>query len=264
MDETVKDELTARFRAYLDARSHTSVPFDSAQGTSGGSTPFGSAQGTGGGSTPFGSAQGTSSDSPPDLFTLLAELAALKNEVKLESRQVKSALDDFRALFDTLREANACLSDEQERRREQDRKADQQGQKDLLLELLELRDRLQAGLDQARRFRPGWLAGRAVGFVASMAEGMSMNLRRFDETLARRGVRELPALGQTFDPHTMHAAELARNPYRPAGVVVGELRKGFLYQDRLLRPAEVVVNRPRGRTLASPDGAPPPGVWSLG
>ncbi|MBK5966366.1 nucleotide exchange factor GrpE [Thiocystis minor] len=238
MDEAEKDQLTARFRAYLDARSHASVPFDSAQETSG--------------------------SVAPDLFTLLAELVALKNEVKLESRQVKSALDEFRSLFDTLRETNARLSDEQERHREQDRKADQQGQKNLLLELLELRDRLQAGLDQARRFQPGWFDGRASGFVASMAEGMRMNLRRFDETLARRGVRELPALGQSFDPHTMHAAELARNPLRPEGVVVGELRKGFFYQDRLLRPAEVVVNRPRGRTIGDASGAPPPGVWPLG
>ena len=242
MDEAEKDRLTDRFRAYLDAHSQA-VPGDCA---------------------PFDSAQGTDGDVAPDLFTLLAELAALKNEVKLESRQVKSALDDFRALFDTLREANARLADEQERRREQERAADQKGEKDLLLELLELRDRLQAGHNQARRFQPGWFGGRAAAFVASMAEGMGMNLRRFDETLARREVRELPALGQTFDPRTMHAAELARNPYRPEGVVVGELRKGFLYRDRLLRPAEVVVNRPRGRTVGHPDGRPPPGVWSLG
>ncbi len=233
MEEAIKDQLTARFRAYLDES-------DGADETAGG---------------PDGA-------SAPDLFTLLAELAALKNEVKLESRQVKSALDDFRALFDTLREANTRLGDEQERRREQERRADQQSQKDLLLELLELRDRLQAGHDQAQRFSPGWFGGQAAGFVASMAEGMGMNLRRFDETLERRGVRALPALGRSFDPHTMHAAELARNPYRPEGVVVGELRKGFLYQDQLLRPAEVVVNRP-GRATGNPGGAPPAGVWQL-
>ncbi len=39
-----------------------------------------------------------------------------------------------------------------------------------------------------------------------------MNLRRLDETLLRRGVRPLAALGQPFDPHTMHAAELASDP----------------------------------------------------
>ncbi|MDJ0893261.1 MAG: nucleotide exchange factor GrpE [Gammaproteobacteria bacterium] len=216
MDEAAKDRLTARFRAYLDDTDEI------AAGTN---------------AEPAGS-------SAPDLFTLLAELAALKNEIKLESRHVKSALDEFRGLFDELRQANARLADEHHRRRELERLAEQQAQKDLLLELLELRDRLQAGHSQATRFRPGWLQGRAAGFIVSMAEGMAMNLRRLDETLARRGVHPLRTLGQTFDPQTMHAAELACDPARDKGLVVQELRKGFLHQDRLLRPAEVVVNQP--------------------
>jgi molecular chaperone GrpE len=106
---------------------------------------------------------------------------------------------------------------------------------------------LQAGREQAERFRPGWLGARSArAFVASMAEGLTMNLRRLDETLARRGVRPLPALGQPFDPHTMHAAELASDPQAPEGRVLRELRKGFLHDGGLLRSAEVVVNRPSG------------------
>jgi molecular chaperone GrpE len=216
MDEAAKEALVERFRAYLEDTTGADEPDDEAGG-----------------------------EGEPDLFTLLAEVAALKNEVKLESRQVKSALEEFRALFDALRESNARLSDEQERRREQERAARRRAQKDLLLELLDLRDRLQAGHDQAERFRPGWLTARSAGaFVASMAEGLAMNLRRLDENLARRGVRPLPALGQAFDPHTMHAAELASDPQAPEGRVLRELRKGFLHDGRLLRPAEVVVNRP--------------------
>lgn len=215
MDAVTKEQLLVAFSAYLDAVDATDDPHPAAD-----------------------------TDAAPDLFTLLAELAALKNEVKLESRQVKSALDDFRSLFDSLRESSARLAEEQERRHEQAQQADQQRQKELLLDLLELRDRLQAGQEQARRFQRGWFDGRATGFIVSMAEGLEMNLRRFDEMLARRGVTPLPALDQPFDPHRMHAAELANHPTRPAGIVVRELRKGFLLHDRLLRAAEVVVNRP--------------------
>jgi len=216
MDDAAKDQLVARFRAYLD---DSDAALESGSGSEG--------------------------ESAPDLFTLLAEVAGLKNEIKLESRNVKSAVDEFRGLYAALREANTRLADEQARCREQELLLGLQAQKELLLDLLELRDRLQAGHDQAIRFHPGLLTRRtAVRFVASMAEGIAMNLRRLDETLARRGVRPLPALGQPFDPHTMHAAELASDPEQAEGLVVGELRKGFLYQDKLLRSAEVVVNRP--------------------
>jgi len=219
MDEAEKDALAGRFRAYLDLPPGPSL-----------------------------ASAGDAQDEPagPDLFTLLAELAALKNEVKLESRQVKGALDEFRGLFEALSKAHDQIAEEQQRRREQDRAARARERKDLLLELLELRDRLQAGQASAAGHRPRGLFGRrqARAFATAMADGLAMNLRRLDETLARRGVRPLPALGRPFDPHRMHAAEVAGDPARPAGEVVAELRPGFLLDGELLRPAEVVVNRP--------------------
>jgi molecular chaperone GrpE len=229
MDEAAKQQLVERFRAYLDATDAETFAADIEQ-------------------APEAAPEAAPEDAlaaAPDLFSLLAELAALKNEVKLESRQVKGALDQFRELFDTLRDANARIMDEQQQRSQQAQAAAQQTQKTLLLELLELRDRMQAGHDQCLRFRPGWFGRRrAAEFVASMAEGMAMNLRRLDETLSRRGVRPLPVLEQRFDPHRMHATELTADPKRDAGLVVAELRKGFLLNGELLRAAEVVVNRP--------------------
>jgi molecular chaperone GrpE len=232
VDAAAKDQLAARFRAYLDA--------------------------------PAASADTADQPAAPDLFTLLAEVAALKNELKLESRQVKGALDEFRGLFETLTTAHDRLADEQQRRRAQERAARSREHKDLLLELLELRDRLQAGQASAAGYRPRGLFGRLLGrgqaraFAAAMADGLAMNLRRLDETLARRGVRPLPAVGQAFDPHLMHAAEVASDPARPAGAVIGELRPGFLLDDALLRPAEVVVNRPDGVPAPAPAPAPAP------
>lgn len=212
MEPAVTEQLVARFRDYLDGVGEIPLERDAAA---------------------------------PDLFTLLAELAALKNEVKIESRQVKTALDEFRGLFDTLRQANQRLDSELGQQRGEKIRERQDAERDLLLELLDLRDRMQAGRDQARRFRPGWLArrGGVREFVNAIAEGQAMSLRRLDEILIRRGVRPLHALDRRFDPRTMHAAETAGDPQRDDGQVVGEIRTGFLHHDRLLRPAEVIVNK---------------------
>jgi len=72
---------------------------------------------------------------------------------------------------------------------------------------------------------------------------MAMNLQRLDDILARRGVRPLRVLGLRFDPQTMHAAEAGPDPGQADGLVLAELRRGFVQGQRLLRPAEVVVNR---------------------
>ncbi|MEA3641163.1 MAG: nucleotide exchange factor GrpE [Lamprobacter sp.] len=235
MDTATKDRLAERFRIYLDqppAAAQTSADL-------------------------FGDAEDNAPNAP-DLFSLLAEVAALKNEVKLESRQFKTALDEFRGLFENLQSAQTRLEQERQRRREQERGARRREHKELLLELLELRDRLQAGQASAAGYKPKGLFGRrrAREFAAAMAEGLAMNLRRLDETLARRGVRPLPALGKTFDPHRMHAAELAFDPEIPAGQVIAERRPGFLLEDELLRIAEVVVNRPEAVGPAEPPAPP--------
>jgi len=72
MDTETKEQLLDRFRAYLD-KLPEATPVESAE-----------------------------TDRRTDLYSLFAELAALKNEVRLESRQVKTALDEFRAVFETL------------------------------------------------------------------------------------------------------------------------------------------------------------------
>ena len=219
MDGSTRDDLLARFATYLDDIADEDPDEDSPK--------------------PDGEGR------LPDLYTLLAELSALKNEVRLESRQVKTALDQFRDAFDLVRNAQGRLEEGQAQRAEAERRARQDADRDLVLELLDLRDRLQAGQDQAHRYRPNWLArrGGANAFVSSMAEGMAMNLRRLDETLARRGVSPLAVLGARFDPRTMHAAEAGLDPAQPDGTVIAELRRGFTLGERLLRAAEVKVNR---------------------
>ncbi len=61
------------------------------------------------------------------------------------------------------------------------------------------------------------------------------------DILDRYGVKEIDALGAVFDPH-FHEA-IARVPAvdNRNNVVVEQMEKGYTYQDRLLRPAKVVV-----------------------
>ncbi|WP_290652595.1 nucleotide exchange factor GrpE [Aquisalimonas sp.] len=212
MDASEREQLVAEFRTYLEE-----------------------ADGHGAAAEP----------ETPDLFTLLSELAAVKNEVRLESRQVKTALERFAETFDTLRRSNERLQQELDRSQARATRERHEVERPLLLELLDLRDRLQAGRDHAGQYRPGWLArrGGAGTFVARMAEGMDMNLRNLDGILSRHGVQALATLGRPFDPHTMRAVDTADEPSQARGTVVAEIRKGFVQEDALLRTAEVIVNK---------------------
>lgn len=185
-----------------------------------------------------------------DLATLLAEMAALKNEVRLQARQFKSALEQTQALSDALGEHNQALARDLERARAQAAEAKAQAERGLLLGLLELRDRLQAGLDAQTAWRPapllrllGGLAGDVQRHSRSLREGSALTLQRLDELLDSHRVRPIVAVGQALDPHCMQAVGIEWAPQAAEGVVLRELRRGYLQGAVLLRTAEVIVNK---------------------
>ena len=183
---------------------------------------------------------------PIDLRTLLAEMAALKNEVRLQARQFKSALEQMQALSDVLREHNQVLVRDLERSRSHAAEAKAQAERGLLLGLLELRDRLQAGMDAQTAWRPSpllRLLGGAQRYARSLREGSALTLQRLDELLASHRVRPIAAVGQALDPQCMHAVAIEWAPQAAEGVVLRELRRGFCQGTELLRAAEVIVNK---------------------
>jgi molecular chaperone GrpE len=74
-----------------------------------------------------------------------------------------------------------------------------------------------------------------------------------DEVLARRGVRRIPAGGARFDPRLHDAVGQVPVTEDQDGHVVEERRPGYLMDDRVLRPTQVLV----GRCAPGPDGHAP-------
>lgn len=188
-----------------------------------------------------------------DLFTLFEALLALKTEVKQESRQFKAALESFKEVFSALQKNYDNLAQELSQRR-QEQQSDFQKQrqsilKPLLLELIEFRDRLDQGWIHAKAHRPTFLQKlfkQGSSFIASILQGQAMLLSRLDQILDRYEVRPLLVANQTFDPFTMRAVAIESNPNLPQGLVIEEIRKGFLWHDDVLRAAEVSVNKQQG------------------
>ena len=217
MDSEIKQQILERFRAYLDEQPEA-APDELAENRT-------------------------------DLYSLFSELVALKNEVRLESRQVKTVLDEFRAVFETLQTSQGQLSNELDRARNAVPDQQRAALKPVLLELVELRDRFEAGLRILQNYRPTfWVRllsrrRRERNLLQAIAQGQDISLRRLDQILNTQQVIPLAAEGQPLDPHTMRAAELDHRPDLANGVVTEELRKGYLWRGELLRLAEVKVNR---------------------
>ena len=103
----------------------------------------------------------------------------------------------------------------------------------LCKELLPVLDNLERALEHGRQFEA----------PPALLEGIDLVYQNFLKTLEKFGVTPIDSIGRQFDPAFHHAVMEEEAPELADQTVTKELQKGYLMQERLLRPAMVVVSR---------------------
>jgi molecular chaperone GrpE len=158
---------------------------------------------------------------------------------------VKEALDQFRGAFDTLQSAQVALEQELKCAHAEARERGEALMRPLLLDLLDLRDRLDAALKQTAPSPAKWLDRwrRKPTEVDNWREGIGITARRLDRILAERRVRRMNLAGEHFDPRLARVVDTTPDSATTPGVVVEEVSAGYMWNDDLLRIAEVIVSK---------------------
>jgi molecular chaperone GrpE len=122
------------------------------------------------------------------------------------------------------------------------------------------RKRLQRDLEQARKFANERLLGDLLPVCdslerglavenadnAALREGMDLTLKALIKVAESNGLKQLDPLGQPFDPERHQAMSLVDAPGQAANTVVAVMQKGYVLNERLLRPALVAISKPSG------------------
>lgn len=98
-------------------------------------------------------------------------------------------------------------------------------------ELLPVRDSLELGLAAA---------SDAVD-IAKLREGVELTLRQLTTAMEKFGAREVNPLGAKFDPGQQEAMAMLPTDQAEPNTVVQVVQKGYLLNERLIRPAKVIV-----------------------
>ncbi|MBL3555635.1 MULTISPECIES: nucleotide exchange factor GrpE [Marinobacter] len=77
--------------------------------------------------------------------------------------------------------------------------------------------------------------------VASIREGVEMTLNLFMNSLRKFNVEQLNPIGEPFDPQQHEAMSMVPAPNAEPNSVVAVVQKGYMLNERLVRPAMVVV-----------------------
>lgn len=77
--------------------------------------------------------------------------------------------------------------------------------------------------------------------LESIREGSELTMTMFAQVLERSGLEQINPLGEKFDPEKHQAISMVEVPDAKSNSVIEVMQKGFLLNDRLIRPAMVVV-----------------------
>ena len=184
----------------------------------------------------------------PDLTTLFTDLAGLKSEVKAESRQFKATLDSLNAALETLKTDNQTLAEQLSTANQRMQQQRRELERAVLLEVVDIYDRLSEGYRMLQNYKPvdalfNHSKKQDVRFIEGFGKGQEITLKRLEQLLQRRRVYPIDCLGKSFDAHSMTTLDVGQDPKQENGIVLEELRKGFLFEDQVLRLAEVKVNK---------------------
>ena len=103
----------------------------------------------------------------------------------------------------------------------------------LILQLLDTLDNFQRALNSAK----------TSDDYESFHKGVELIYNHLKEILTKEGLKEIEAIGKPFDPNFHEAVTQAESDKYKEGVIMDEISKGYMLNNRLLRASKVVVSK---------------------
>lgn len=159
------------------------------------------------------------------------ELEETITVLKKEYEALKSKSEERDALHDKYLRAHAEFENIKKRLEKEKMEFLKYANEGLILELLPILDNLEIAekhIKESKDFR-------------AVQEGVDMIQGQIQKFLKDIGVEKVKALGEKFDPHLHEALETEESGDKDDGLVVEELKPGYNFNGRLLRPASVKI-----------------------
>lgn len=162
-----------------------------------------------------------------------AEIESLKMERDFSMAKGRELMGKIKDEHEKMLRAVADLENYKKRAQKEKEEVQKFGVEKLLKDFLPVIDNFDRALD----------AAKSAADFDSLRKGVEMTRKLFEDTLGKHGVKSFSAKGQPFDPNRHEAMSAAETADMPANYVFSEMLRGFTLNDRLVRPALVVVSR---------------------
>src|SRR3954466_1576994 len=179
---------------------------------------------------------------------LQKELEELRLQLEFSQSKGRELMEKIKETHEKMLRAVADLENFKRRAQKEKEEIQKFGVERLLKDLLSIPDNLDRALEHAR----------SAADFDSLKKGLQMTRKLFEDTLGRHGVRSFTAVGQPFDPRLHEAMQHVETNEMPPGQVAQEVLRGYMLNDRLVRPALVMVSKAASATGGAPGAGEQP------
>ena len=152
-----------------------------------------------------------------------------------EKEQLQAALqlaqDEVKVLQDQYLRTLADMDNLRKRTQRDKEELAKFANENLLRDILPVVDNLERALEHAKQEHSS----------EGLLEGVQMTLTQFCQVLKKFGVVPVEAIGQSFDPSLHQAIGQLETTEYPSNSVAQEMQKGYVLNERLLRPSMVMI-----------------------
>jgi len=156
---------------------------------------------------------------------------------EMTGEQLIEKISEVQALANTNMDSYLRSQAEMENMKKRFQKEKQElvkyGNEILTKQLLPVADNLEKALDHSKD----------ENSLEALREGVDLTLKGLISVLEKAGVEAVQAIGEPFDPNFHEAVSEQMDDSAEPGTVLKELQKGYLLNERLIRPAMVIVNK---------------------
>ena len=196
---------------------------------------------------PAAEAEAAPAEPAPDADAVQKELEELKIQLEFSQSKGRELMEKIKDTHEKMLRAVADLENFKRRAQKEKEEIQKFGVERLLKDLLSIPDNLDRALEHAR----------TPNDFDSLKKGLQMTRKLFEDTLGKHGVKSFSSQGQPFDPRLHEAMQHVETAEMAPGLVAHEVLRGYTLNDRLVRPALVMVSK-APEPKASEQAPPPP------
>lgn len=175
----------------------------------------------------------TEAEEQAHLEDVVPEAAEAEDEAEESvERQLEKAQATIKDYWDQMMRLRAEIDNNRKRAERDLENAHKYALKNFVENLLPIIDSMEMGQTAAA-------ADNAT--LESIREGSALTMNMFMQVMEKNGLQQIDPLGENFDPEKHQAISMIEAEGADSNVIIEVMQKGFLLNDRLVRPAMVVV-----------------------